>query len=117
MASESARKSERRLKFSSVRKLENQQAFVQRSNAGSDTERLARSSDADRLSRGGPLAAIGGILTAGYVAVARRILLGFEVVQDARASRRAVALRSSARAKAIASPRSDASSSSAHPNS
>jgi hypothetical protein len=95
MASESAQKSERRLKFSSVRRLERQDASVPRPNATADLVRPTQR---------GPLAAIGGILTTGYVAVARRILLGFEAVQDARAARRAVALRGSARAKALSSP-------------
>jgi hypothetical protein len=95
MASEGAQKSERRLKFSSVRRLERQDPSVQRPNATADIV---------RSTRGGPLAAIGGILTTGYVAVARRILLGFEAVQDARAARRAAALRGSARAKALSSP-------------
>jgi hypothetical protein len=95
MASESAQKSERRLKFSSVRRLERQDASVPRSNAAADLV---------RPTQGGPLVTIGGVLTTGYVAVARRILLGFEAVQDARAARRAVALRGSARAKALSSP-------------
>jgi len=106
MASESTRKSERRLKFSSVRSLERQDSSLQTPTAYVEAP-----------ARGGPLAAIGGILTTGYVAVARRILLGFEAVQDARAARRAAALRGSARAKALSSARSDAPSSSAHPNS
>jgi len=70
-----------------------------------------------KSARRGPLAAIGEIVTTGYVAVARRILLGFEAVQDARAARRAVALRGSARAKALSLPRSEAPSPSAHSNS
>ena len=104
MASESTRTSGRRLKFSSVRRLERQDESVQ---TPTDTANI------EHPAHGGPLAAIGEVVTTGYVAVARRILLGFEAVQDARAARRAVALRGSARAKALSSPRSDASSSSA----
>jgi len=108
MASEKARTSERRLKFSSVRRLESQNVALWTADAGAGT---------DSSERTGPLAAIGEIFTAAYVAVARRVLLGFEAVQDARAARRAIALRGSARAKALQSPRSDASSSSARFNS
>jgi hypothetical protein len=100
MASESAQKPERRLKFSSVRRLERQDPSVQRPNTTADNA----TADIVRSTHGGPLAAVGGILTTGYVAVARRILLGFEAVQDARAARRAAALRGSARAKALPSP-------------
>ena len=108
MAGEKARTSERRLKFSSVRRLERQNGPLRAPDAHAREETSRRT---------GPLAAIGEILTSAYVAVARRALLGFEAVQDARAAHRAVGLRSSARAKALSSPRSDASSSSAHPNS
>jgi hypothetical protein len=93
MASESAQKSERRLKFSSVRKLERQDALI-----ADDT------TDAATSKHGGLLAAVGGILTTGYAAIAGRILLGFEVMQDVRAARRAAVLRGSARAKALSSP-------------
>ena len=72
------RAAERRLKFTSVRRLEG------RSVSG---ERL----DAPALPAS--LAAIGETFTAAYVAVARRVLLGLEVVQDGRARRRAATLR------------------------
>jgi hypothetical protein len=98
MASERPRASERRLKFSSVRGLEGRNGPQQTS----DTVVLAAPEK-----RSGPLAGLGGLLTAAYVAVARRVLIGFEVVQDRRAARRAVALRRSARADAASSVRND----------
>jgi hypothetical protein len=103
MASESARKSERRLKFSSVRRFERENVSGQTPNAAESTTAVNTTTDIVRSTRRGPLATIGEILTTGYVAVARRILIGFEAVQDARAARRAATLRGSARAKAISS--------------
>lgn len=101
MASEKARASERRLKFSSVRRLERQ-------NASPETPGVpARIKPAGRR---GSLAAIRDIVPAAYVAVASRVLLALEAVQDRLAARRAVALRNSARAKAASSARSDATS-------
>ena len=72
---------ERRLKFTSVRRLEG------RSVSG---ERL----DAPALPAS--LAAIGETFTAAYVAVAQRVLLGLEAAQDGRAQRRAAKLRGDA---------------------
>ena len=71
------RAAERRLKFTSVRRLEG------RSVSG---ERL----DAPALPAS--LAAIGETFTAAYVAVAQRVLLGLEAAQDGRAQRRAAKL-------------------------
>ena len=75
------RAAERRLKFTSVRRLEG------RSVSG---ERL----DAPALPAS--LAAIGETFTAAYVAVAQRVLLGLEAAQDGRAQRRAAKLRGDA---------------------
>lgn len=108
MASEKPRASERRLKFSSVRRREGHEASQQTAGSVVRIEPVKRAS---------PLAAIGGALTAAYVAVARQMLIGFEVVQDRRAARRAVALRRSARADAAASVRNEGSSLSASSNS
>jgi len=108
MASEMERASERRLKFSTVGRLESQTALQHTPGAVPRMEPARR---------GAPLTAIGGILTAAYVAVARKLLLGLEAVQDGRAARRAVALRRSARANAASSARSDALSPSARSNS
>lgn len=108
MASEKPRASERRLKFSSVRKPENRNGSQQTLNSVVRVEPVKRR---------GPLGAIGGLLTAAYVAVARQVLVGFEVVQDRRAARRAVALRRSARADAVSPVRNEASSLSASANS
>jgi len=107
MASEKARASERRLKFSSVRRLESQNTSQQTAGA------VARIEPAKR---GASLAAIGEILTSAYVAVAGKVLVGLEAVQDGRAARRAAALRRSTRANAASSERSDASSPSTHLN-
>jgi len=71
------RAAERRLKFTSVRRLEG------RSVSG---ERL----DAPALPAS--LAAIGETFTAAYVAVAQRVLLGLEAAQDGRAQRRSAKL-------------------------
>jgi len=75
------RAAERRLKFTSVRRLEG------RSVSG---ERL----DAPALPAS--LAAIVETFTAAYVAVAQRVLLGLEAAQDGRAQRRAAKLRGDA---------------------
>jgi uncharacterized protein (UPF0218 family) len=108
MATTKARESVRRLKFSSVRRREGHEA----------SQRIAGSVvRIEPEERRGPLGAVGGLLTAAYVAVARQVLVGFEVVQDQRAARRAVALRRSARADAVASVRNEASSLSANANS
>ena len=108
MASEPARASERRLKFSSVKRLESQTASQHTPNAVTPIE---------PAKRGASLMVLGGIFTAAYVAIARRLLLGLEAVQDGRAARRAVALRRSACANAASSARSDALSPSARSNS
>lgn len=80
MGSEQAppRASGRRLKFASVRRLES------RSVSGETN---------DALEPPASLAAIGETFTAAYVAVAQRVLLGLEAVQDGRARRRAATLR------------------------
>jgi hypothetical protein len=105
MACAKARTSERRLKFSSIRRLE------------SHNETQGAVAHLEPAKRGSALAAVGGILAAAYVAVARKVLLGFEAVEDSRAARRAVVLRGSARANAASLARSDASSPSVHSNS
>ena len=68
------RAAERRLKFTSVRRLES------RSVSGETPDAPERSPS---------LAAIGEAFAAAYVAVARRVLLGLEAAQDGRARRRA----------------------------
>jgi len=108
MASEKTRASERRLKFSSVRRLESQNV---------SQHSLGAVSRIEPANCGATLAAIGGKLTAAYVAVARKVLVGLEAVQDGLAARRAAALRRSARVNAASSTRSDASSLGARSNS
>jgi hypothetical protein len=75
------RAAERRLKFTSVRRLESR---------GVSGETL----DAPELPAS--LAAIGETFTAAYAAVARMVLLGLEAAQDGRARRRATKLRGDA---------------------
>jgi len=75
------RAAERRLKFTSVRRLEGRSVSGERL----DTPALPAS-----------LAAIGETFTAAYVAVAQRVLLGLEAAQDGRAQRRAAKLRGDA---------------------
>jgi hypothetical protein len=88
---------QRRLKFSSVRRLEGPAL-------------RAKTADDDALAEVGAFAPIGEALTTAYVAVARRLLLGLETVQDERAQRRAAALRSDTHAGAITRSRGAASS-------
>ena len=70
--------SKRRLKFTSVRRLES---------------RSVSGETPDAAERPPSLAAIGEAFAAAYVAVARRVLLGLEAVQDGRARRRVATLR------------------------
>ena len=72
-----AQATERRLKFASVRRRENQ---VSPEPAPKRPEPL-------------DLAAIGEAFAAAYVAIARRVLFGLEALQDQRAQRRKIALR------------------------
>jgi hypothetical protein len=108
MASEKPRASERRLKFSSVRRLKSQNVSQQTPGPVVRVEPVKHDS---------ALAAIGGLFTAAYVSVARQVLVGFEAVQDRRAERRATALRRSVRADAASSVRNEASSPTASTNS
>jgi len=108
MAREKPQASERRLKFSSVRRLESQNVSQQTPGSVVSVEPVEHDS---------ALAAIGGLFTAAYVAVARQVLIGFEAVQDRRAERRAAALHRSVRADAASSVRNEASSPSASSNS
>ena len=73
--------SERRLKFTSVRRLES---------------RSVSGETPDAAERPPSLAAIGEAFAAAYVAVARRVLLGLEAAQDGRARRRATKPRADA---------------------
>jgi len=86
-----ARTAERRLKFSSVRGLE-----------GRNVSGQAPGDDEFRAS----LVSIGETFTAAYVAVARRLLLGVEALQDGQAQRRAANLRSGARPASFPNHRS-----------
>jgi hypothetical protein len=115
MMSERARASERRLKFSSVRTLEGQNASPRTLAAVAGVE--PASGRAEPAKRGASLAAIGGLFSAAYVIVARKLLIGLEAVKDGRAARRAVALRRSARADAASSIQKGGSSLSARSNS
>jgi hypothetical protein len=75
------RAAERRLKFTSVRRLES---------------RSVPEETPDAPERPPSLAAIGEAFAAAYVAVARRVLLGLEAAQDGRARRRATKPRADA---------------------
>lgn len=83
-----ARAAERRLKFTSVRRLESRSLSGERP-------------DASELHAS--LVAFGETFAAVYVAVARRVLLGLEAVQDGRAQRRAASLRGFRRSQTNAS--------------
>jgi len=100
----SARGSERRLKFSSVRSLE----------TGISSGEAADGREPAKIPI--PLSAIREALTSAYVAVARRALLVLNAVGDERARRRAVALRRQARARAVTLSRTHASPSPALSN-
>ena len=98
----------RRLKFGSSRRNEN---------PGLSQETPVRAeAPATSVAFNSSVAAIGERFTAAYVVVTQVALFGLQALQDWRAERRQAALRGAARARPHATPRGDASSSSARSN-